>query len=66
MCADDPVADAEWTAQYENEMQEIRDQEKRMKDQDRLDGVIELSAWYGHSYFYNMRIDYILCFVYTK
>ena len=36
-------------------MQEIRDEEKRMKD--RLDGVIELSEWYGHSYFYNMRID---------
>lgn len=61
LCADDPVADAEWTAQYEKEMQEIRDEEKRMKD--RLDGVIELSEWYGHSYFnYNMTIDCIFMF----
>ena len=40
LCADDFVADAEWSAQYEKVMQEIRDEEKRMKD--RLDGVIEL------------------------
>ena len=46
LCVDDPVADAEWTAQYEQEMQEIREQEQRMRD--RLDGIIELSEWYGY------------------
>ena len=49
LCADDPVADAEWFAQYEQEMHEIRAHEKRMKD--RLDGIIELREWYGQSYF---------------
>ena len=47
LCADDPVADAEWIAQYEQEMQEIRAHEKRMKD--RLDGVIEIREWYGQT-----------------
>ena len=47
LCADDPVADAEWIAQYEQEMQEIRADEKRMKDQ--LDGVIEIREWYGQT-----------------
>ena len=49
LCADDPVADAEWFARYEQEMHEIRAHEKRMKD--RLDGIIELREWYGQSYF---------------
>ena len=43
LCADDPVADAEWFAQYEQKMHEIRAHEKRMKD--RLDGIIELREW---------------------
>ena len=42
-CADDPVADAEWTSQYEEEMQEIRAQKQRLKD--RLDGNVDLSEW---------------------
>ncbi len=43
LCADDPVASAEWTAQYEQEMRENTEQEERMKD--RLDGVVELGEW---------------------
>ena len=60
LCADDPVADAEWTAQYEREMQGIRDEEKRLKD--RLDGDIELSEWYGIHTLCNMRIDCFFMF----
>ena len=28
MCADDPVADAEWTAKYEKNMMEIKDKKQ--------------------------------------
>ena len=49
LCADDPVADVEWFARYEQEMHKIRAHEKRMKD--RLDGIIEIRKWYGQSYF---------------
>ena len=46
MCADDPVADAEWTAKYEKNMMEIKEQETRMNS--RLDGSVEISEWYAH------------------
>ena len=46
MCADDPVADAEWTAKYENNMMEIKEQETRMNS--RLDGSVEISEWYTY------------------
>ena len=46
MCADDPVADAEWTAKYENNMMEIKEQETRMNS--RLDGSVEISEWYAY------------------
>ena len=46
MCADDPVADAEWTAKYEKNMMEIKEQETRMNS--RLDGSVEISEWYAY------------------
>ena len=46
MCADDPVADAEWTAKYEKNMMEIKEQETRMNS--RLDGSVEISEWYTY------------------
>ena len=46
MCADDPVADAEWTAKYEKNMMEIKEQETRMNS--RLDGSVEISKWYAY------------------
>ena len=42
-CVDDPVADSEWTARYEEEIREIDEQERMQKD--RLDGVVELNEW---------------------
>lgn len=41
--ADDPLADAEWTAKYQKEMDANEELERRLKD--RLDGNVELSAW---------------------
>ena len=46
MCADDPVADAEWTAKYEKNMMEIKEQETRMNS--RPDGSVEISEWYAY------------------
>ena len=46
ICADDPVADAEWTAKYEKNMMEIKEQETRMNS--RLDGSVEISQWYAY------------------
>jgi hypothetical protein len=43
LCADDPVADAEWTAQYEEQIQEITAEEQRLTD--RLNGEEESSEW---------------------
>jgi hypothetical protein len=43
LCADDPLASAEWTARYEQEMRKNTEQEERMKD--RLDGVVQLGKW---------------------
>ena len=59
LCADDPVTDAEWTSQYEQEMQEIRAHEERMRA--RLDEVVEPREWYGHSYFIMLTVfNYVL------
>ena len=44
VCADDP--DAEWTAKYEKNMMEIKEQETRMNS--RLDGSVEISEWYAY------------------
>ena len=46
MCAEDPVADAEWTAKYEKNMMEIKEQETTMNS--RLDGSVEISEWYAY------------------
>ena len=43
LCADDPVADDEWTARYEEEMQELREQELRLSA--RLDGTVNIGEW---------------------
>ena len=50
MCADDPVADAEWTAKYEKNIMEIKEQETRMNS--RLDGSVEISEWYAYMKMY--------------
>ena len=39
----DPIAVAEWTANYEAEMQEVEMLEQMLKD--RLDGSVQLNEW---------------------
>ena len=41
--ADDPVADEEWTARYEEEMRLNEEFEQRL--QGRLDGVVDINEW---------------------
>ena len=41
--ADDPVADEEWTARYEEEMRLNEELEQRL--QGRLDGVVDINEW---------------------
>ena len=43
LCADDPVADEEWTAQYEVIMREHLEEEEKLKA--RLDGTTEIDEW---------------------
>ena len=57
MCADGPVADAEWTAKYEKNMMEIKEQETRMNS--RLDGSVEISEWYAYIKIYLWLYIYI-------
>ena len=40
---DDPVADEEWTARYEEEMRLNEELEQRL--QGRLDGVVDINEW---------------------
>lgn len=42
-CMDDPEADEEWTARYEEQMQELEGKQSMLKD--RFDGVVELNDW---------------------
>ena len=41
--AEEPLADAEWTAQYERERKDNEELEKQLKD--RLEGTVALSEW---------------------
>ena len=47
-CSDDPVADEEWTADYEDEMRQVDILEEKM--QKRLNGTTEISEWYSIKY----------------
>ena len=43
LCADDPVADEEWTANYKKELKVIEEEEKVLKD--RLERRTQLHEW---------------------
>mgnify|MGYP002803430777 CR=1 FL=1 len=47
-CSDDPVADEEWTADYEDEIRQADMLEEKM--QKRLNGTTEISEWYSIKY----------------
>ena len=44
-CSDDPVADEEWTAEYEEEIRQADILEEKM--QKRLNGTTDISEWYS-------------------
>ena len=44
-CSDDPVADEEWTAEYEEEIRQADVLEEKM--QKRLNGTTDISEWYS-------------------
>ena len=45
--ADDPLADEEWTTNYEKEREADEELERKLKD--RLHGKVEVSEWYVRS-----------------
>ena len=47
-CSDDPVADEEWTADYEEEIRQADILEEKM--QKRLNGTTEINEWYNVYY----------------
>ena len=47
-CSDDPVADEEWTAEYEEEIRQADIVEEKM--QKLLNGTTEISEWYSIYY----------------
>ena len=44
-CSDDPVADEEWTAEYEQEIRQADIVEEKL--QKRLNGTTQISEWYS-------------------
>ena len=59
-CSDDPVADEEWTAEYEEEIRQADILEEKM--QKRLNGTTDISEWYSiHFVYCCIYLIFIVC-----